>query len=208
LDILKEELLKNENDIYMIANSELDSYTHNNGIDSDEKYVKKINEIDNTVEELSNSFLKSNPEGKLFLFSPHGMLNVNNRVNVEKYIKNQINVSENSFFIDSTAFRIWGSNLNEIWNNLCEIDKLILNGKFIWSSDLYSNEKIPKHIIWFANVGTICFPDFFRRTLPPKGMHGYIDLRVQDGFMITNGNLNQDDYYIKDIGQIINSNLT
>lgn len=207
LDILKKELLINRNDIYMIANSELDYYTHNNGINQNSNYVRMINKIDDTVKFLSELFLKSNNEGKIFLFSPHGMLNVDTKVDVEKIIKKHIDKSQNTYFIDSTAFRIWGSDLAQIWTCLNKEKELSLNGRLVWSSDLYVNNDTSKHIIWFAKTKTICFPDFFRRTLPPKGMHGYLDLDVQNGFLITNGILNDTEYYIKEISTVINNSL-
>ena len=207
LDFLKKELLINRNDVYMIANSELDYYTHNNGINQDLNYLHMINKIDETVKTLSELFLKSNNEGKIFLFSPHGMLNVDNKVDVEKIIKKHIVKSQNTYFIDSTAFRVWGSDLDHILTCLNKEKELTLHGRFVWSSDLYENNDNSKHIIWFAKTKTICFPDFFRRTMPPKGMHGYSDLKVQNGFIITNCRLSKKEYFIKEIGSIINESL-
>ena len=207
LDLLKKELLINKNDIYMIANSELDYYTHNNGINQDQNYVNMINRIDNTVKSLCELFLKSNNKGNIFLFSPHGMLNVDNKVDVESIIKKHMDDSKNTYFIDSTAFRIWGSNLDHIWICLNNNKELTLNGSFVWSYDLYGSNESSRHILWFAKTKTICFPDFFRRTLAPKGMHGYLDLKVQNGFIITNGILNKNEYYVKDIGTIVNNSL-
>jgi|SaaInlStandDraft_1057018.scaffolds.fasta_scaffold00979_5 hypothetical protein len=207
LEILKSELSDNVNDIFMIANSELDFYMHNNGIKKDSSFVRKIRDIDTTVEQLSLSFLKSNPDGKLFFFSPHGMLNVQKKIDVEKVIQKNISKSKNSYFIDSTAFRVWGDGLNEIWDSLNQDQMLVNNGRFVWSSDFYTIHKKQKHIIWFANTGIICFPDFFRRTLAPKGMHGYTDLRVQDGFIITNGCLEKEEFMISEVSSIINESL-
>jgi len=207
LDILKKELVNNAHDIYLIANSELDFYMHNNGIDKDECFVKRIRNIDTIVKQLTSSFLEMNPEGKIFLFSPHGMLNVDKKVDVEKAIKKAICISKNSYFIDSTAFRVWGEDLIQVWSYLSQDQDIISNGRLVWSSDFYKKRKEPKHIIWFANTGTICFPDFFRRTLAPKGMHGYLDLRTQDGFIITNGDLDKEEFMMSEVSTIINNNL-
>jgi len=207
LDFLNQKLIENKNDIYLYANSELDLHMHNNGIKKDFEYIEKIKKIDTDIKETCSLFLNLNPSGKIFIFSPHGMLNVKIKINVEKYILKHISNSNNTYFIDSTAFRIWGSHLNNIWSKLSNISVLKQNGNFMWSHILYKNYNCKKHIIWFANTETICFPDFFRRTIPPLGMHGYSNLKVQNGFILSNAPLFEKKYLISDLSWIINDNL-
>lgn len=204
LNTLRMELEKDNYDVYMIANSELDYFYHENGVEKNSSCKKKIFSIDSVFKDIHNTFIAKNPNGIVCFFSPHGMLRVDRHVNVEKFILSCIDSNKNQYFIDSTAFRIWGENLDEIFTYLKSKEELVKNGTFQLSSEFYTTSNRPLHILWFANTGVICFPDFFRRTVAPKGMHGYLDLRAQDGFLITNKKINKKEYYISELSEVLN----
>ena len=85
------------------------------------------------------------------------------------------------FFLDSTLLRIWfftekaKSKFNAA---ILTCPELLEKGVFI-NEDIAEKHSIPMNdrkygdLAWWANEGTLVFPDFFHNNTPYKGMHGY-----------------------------------
>jgi hypothetical protein len=183
--------IKNDrSDVYLYANSKLDAWEHMHGFDM--RVSKVLSEIDQEVEKLAATFLEKYPDGEITVFSPHGMIKITDYVDVEPIIK-ELQISEEqqlTYFVDSTSVRIWGSHLTEIRNKMNSHDIWNSNGEIIESEII--GESSENMILWVANLGVCCFPDFFRRIRKPLAMHGYWKSNSKlEGFAILPENRNR-----------------
>lgn len=182
---------------YCYAFGHIDSICHKNGT-SRENRKKTLNYVDNMAKEMYVAFLDKNPDGYVLFFGDHGMLDIHTTFNAEEQIIRFVKMKgwkvprDLVYFLDSTTVRFWGKKsieCKELLNN----EEWAANGRVL-------NESLAKKIgvvdeqfnygdlIWWANPGVCVFPDFFRRIIPPKGMHGYdVNIDEHKGLAILNG---------------------
>jgi len=81
------------------------------------------------------------------------------------------------YFLDSTLARFWTIN-PKAYNILEQLFSNLPGGEILTKSDRYSYKLDPNDrglgdIVWWANRGTMIFPNFWQVRNPKKGMHGY-----------------------------------
>lgn len=188
------------------AFSEVDHNTHILGVNNSE-HTSLILDYSKNVNNLLNTFLKKYPNGKILVFSDHGMSNPNIHIdlNLEKNIGHP---SEKSFvyFMDATLARIWTFNEKthiDILNYLATIK----HGQILSDEqrrDFNLTDKKFGDILFALNDNALFCPSFFGRK-PVKGMHGYLpENNSQIGMVMTNFPINEcDELRPKDVFKLM-----
>jgi predicted AlkP superfamily pyrophosphatase or phosphodiesterase len=159
---------------YFLSLLDLDHTSHVFGTRSIE-VQDHLKEIQQRLKIVFDKFISLNPTGQIFLFSDHGMVDINKAVkfDIEKYF-GKMNQSKYLYFVDSTYARIW------IKDNTME--KQIV--KYLESRDygkIVSEEERNIHglsnknfgdYIFRANEGVMFVPNFYGGRIN-KAMHGY-----------------------------------
>ena len=156
----------------------LDSLGHKFGPRSEE-LKKGLQRVDFRVEQVVNQFQAKYRDPIFIILSDHGMTEVKKTVNIMRELE-ELNLSmckDYIMFLDSTMARFWFFNQKartKIMEKLSNIqDGYILDSTNLKQlgidkvGDRYGEE------IFVLEDGYTFFPDFFRRSSPPKGMHGY-----------------------------------
>lgn len=151
-------------DVYYIHLVKLDKIGHEFGVDSKE-FNDCLNEMDDMVKFIVDSF-----DGKLIIWSDHGMSNVEYFVDPKEF-------GNGNMFVDSTICRFWGENEFRI-----DDERFI-----VWDEKMLESEGLPfggKHgeVVISLKKGGLFFPNYYNKE-KVKGMHGYKDL---DGVFISN----------------------
>lgn len=114
-------------------------------------------------------------EDLIILWSDHGMLPVEKKLNIEAILP--INTNKFNYFIDSTILRIYSSDaslLDEIKATFPEDYGWVVGDADIHYYHLEKECSRWGNLIFVANPGVIFLPNAFQRTdFLPKGMHGY-----------------------------------
>ena len=175
------------------AFSEVDHNTHILGVNNPE-HTSLMLDYSMNVNNLLNTFLHKHPNGKILLFSDHGMSNPDIHIDLDLE-KNIGQPSEDTFvyFMDATLSRIWTFNHKthtDIVNYLATIkDGQILSDE---QRDAFNlTDKKFGDILFALNDNALFCPSFFGRK-PVKGMHGYLpENDSQIGMVMTNFPINQ-----------------
>jgi predicted AlkP superfamily pyrophosphatase or phosphodiesterase len=183
---LVEENIENDYNLYLSYIGIIDSSGHKYGPKSKE-IKSELKKLDQRLSEFYNNIVLNNKDTKFIFLGDHGMTKVHTHVNIEKEL-NELAIINNLklgkdyiYFLDSTMFRIWYLNDNAlkcIDNNLKCNQNLLKNGTFV-NKSIAIEKEIPfpdkqyGDTLWMANVGVLIFPDFFHKSNPYKGMHGY-----------------------------------
>lgn len=174
-----------------IATAELDGVMHSYGKGSEE-YKKQIKIIDEKVIELISDFKNMHGnESKFFLFSDHGMANVDEGVGFNiRNVLGEPGIDSYSYFIDATFFRVWLNNKN-LEEKLVNEFKSIATGHVLDEKERrHYGLKNTEHgdIIFLLDEGKMFSPSFFGNVIC-KAMHGYDpSLESQQGTIISNIN--------------------
>jgi len=138
-----------------------------------------LKDVDYLVHKLHLRFKEKFKSGIFLVLSDHGMNQVHMTVDIKKKLNN-LNLTipkDYIYFIDSTMARFWFFNekaKKSILDNLSDINE----GSVLQNLDLKILEidrighRYGETIFALKN-GYVFFPDFFRWSYPPKGMHGY-----------------------------------
>ena len=225
---IKIALEANQNGLYTftpIYISAADTIGHKFGTNSIE-LKKTITEIDKILKEATHSFSTNDNDFVFVFLGDHGMTDVDSSIDIEKHLKiisgkNSLKVGVDFiYFLDSTIFRIWFMNSrsrNILESILLRDDLLLKNGTFL-SESLANKYDIPFRDIrygdmtWWANTGTLIFPDFFHRKIKYKAMHGYNpeDLSTHGTCIILGNGINKNELDQLHLSQIFHElkNLT
>ena len=97
--------LKQKN--YLLSLVDLDNIAHINGVTSS-KFHNHIDNLDDRLNKLFGKFSSLNKENEIYLFSDHGMVDVNKVINfnIEEEF-GEMNEDKYLYFIDSTYMRVW-----------------------------------------------------------------------------------------------------
>ena len=156
----------------------LDRLGHKYGPESDE-VRKKVKEIDNVLQAIMEGEGSHSRKTYYVIFSDHGMTRVTKGINLTKMLEElPLKVpSDFLFFLNSTVASFWFNNQEAqklIVEKLGEVDfGQILNESKL---KLLGIDKLGREhgdLFFALKEGYVFFPDFFRRRVPPKGMHGY-----------------------------------
>ena len=192
-----EQVLKNKNPVKMfVSTAELDGIMHHYGKGSDE-YNKQIKLIDHHILELVKEFKNVHgDDSKYFIFSDHGMANVDEGVPFDiRDVLGEPGSSSYFYFIDATFFRVWLNN-KELKPALLKAFNDTAQGHVLDDSEreLYGLTNIDHgDVIFLLDEGKMFSPSFFGSKIC-KSMHGYDPvLESQQGTLISNFMSNDDD---------------
>ena len=173
-------------DLYLIYISSPDAYGHSLGPESQE-FKNILKELDKNLENFVNRLENIAPGNRYMFLGDHGMLPVETQFDAEHEINNIMSSAGLSkkrdyvYFLDSTMLRLWALSakakkyFSEVLPKSTVFKK---NGNWI-NDELAKKYNIPwpdrryGDYLWLANPRVLVFPDFFHRTNPYKGMHGY-----------------------------------
>jgi predicted AlkP superfamily pyrophosphatase or phosphodiesterase len=171
-------------------------YAHFFGVDGDVT-KQKLNDFDSELERLDSELSNAYDDYDLIIVGDHGMLDVNESVDIESEIK-EISKENNLtlgldylYFIDSTVCRLWYKN-----DHIKGLFEPRLEAKFADKFELedsvlsYLQQFKPKYgdSLYMLKANKVYFPDFFNGS-PNKGMHGYLNhYPGQQGCVIWKGN--------------------
>jgi predicted AlkP superfamily pyrophosphatase or phosphodiesterase len=173
-----ESVEKGNYSFWFIKFGNLDSLGHIFGPKSHE-LRKELKKIDSLVEQIMNQFRAKYSNSLFIILSDHGMIEVNKKVDLTQELTdlNLCIPKDYIFFLDSTMARFWFFNQiakKKITSKLSDIKEgympHITNLEQLGINNIgyrYFEE------IFVLNERNIFFPDFFWRSTPPKGMHGY-----------------------------------
>jgi hypothetical protein len=161
------------------------------------RFGKTLREFSKQIEELYELLISVYPDGMLVVLGDHGMIDVEQYVDVQRILHRLAKQRELKcpsdfiYFVDSTLVRVWMQDKNLI--DEFESELLGILGAFVeGESDTqeYLSRFKPKFgdIILLLKPGYVFFPDFFN-TKRMLGMHGYLNkYPKQAGTMVVFGN--------------------
>jgi len=174
-------LLKKDSDLFYIQLWDLDSFGHKEEIDS-EKFIKRIKNLDSQVQKIIKVFLKKHPDGKIFIWSDHGMTKVRGTIDLK------LQPGRFFYFLDGTLARFWGLDDNlkkEIREKMKSLGMIELDSKLKKKYGLNFNHNLFGELIFTSPVGKIIFPNSFIDKYPDKNMHGFFfDPAEEQGFYL------------------------
>lgn len=189
--LLKKDLPKK----LFVGTAELDGIMHYYGKGSDQ-YNKQLQLIDKNILELVNEFKEINgDESKYFIFSDHGMANVDEGVEFDiRKILGAPGKDSYSYFIDATFFRVWLNN-PALKTKLINAFNTVEQGHVLEQEERNHyglNNTEHGDVIFLLDEGKMFSPSFFGKTVC-KAMHGYEpSLESQQGTFISNFNVDTD----------------
>ena len=173
--------------LYLVFNSVPDAVGHKYGGDSLEA-KQALSVMDRAVQDFVEKFESKRPGTRFLVVGDHGMIDVNNTIDVEDLIRGEADKAkirlgtDYTYFLDSTLCRIWfhtAKAKSEFAEAITNHQSLLSAGVFVDES-IANRFKIPfgdqryGDLIWWANPGTMILPDFFhRKNESVRGMHGY-----------------------------------
>jgi len=226
IEMMLKNYKKNNTDLSLVYISTPDQYGHEYGPGSTE-LNNALSKMDSQLEYYTHEVLKIDEKAKFIFLGDHGMSEVNKYFDAEKQILkiaklNKLKLKKDFiYFLDSTVVRLWLNSKKAkmaFEEELLCSDLFIKNGTFI-DEKIALNEKIPwkdsryGDIIWWANNGTLVFPDFFHRIKKYKGMHGYNPQKIENqGTCIVFGEkINKNEVvsiYLTDVFDILKNTLS
>ena len=175
-----------ENDLHLIYISAPDFLGHKYGPLSDGLFVG-LREMDRKLEAWVAEVERHSENNRFIFLGDHGMLAVEREFDAEAAIKRCMRERKLTakrdyvYFLDSTMVRFWA--LSDRARE-CALDALKKEAGFLEAGQ-FIDEALARRfhvpladrrygdLLWLANPGVLVFPDFFHRTEPYLGMHGY-----------------------------------
>jgi hypothetical protein len=178
-----------------VSTAELDGIMHYYGKGSEE-YNKQIKLIDKNILELVSEFKSIHGEdSQYFIFSDHGMANVDEGVSFDiRKVLGMPGKNAYSYFIDATFFRVWLNN-KELKTKLVDAFDTVKQGHVLDEKERnqYGLNNIEHgDVIFLLDEGKMFSPSFFGNTIC-KAMHGYDPvLESQQGTIISSFKCNEE----------------
>lgn len=177
LNKFKEKVKNNHSFIYLHF-AELDWVGHSHGPHSQER-KQVLREIDDAIKDIHSTLVKQFDEVHEVIFGDHGMAEIKKKIDLwDKLNKTKLKIGvDYIYFLDSTQVRFWFKNEKA----KIEISNLLRNipeGKILDQDDYakfkfrFPHNKFGE-IIFLANSGVLIYPNFFQKSSPALGMHGY-----------------------------------
>ncbi len=165
-------------DLVFLMISDLDHVGHASGPKSIE-LQQVFGQLNATLRQLFNYFLSQSKGLEFIVFGDHGMTEVRKVIDIHEVLgslKSKPGV-DYVHFLDSTLARFWFLNegaRSEVGSALSKVE----GGRLVSEQDRseyairYPHNKFGEMIFW-ADGGTLIFPNFFEARIPERGMHGY-----------------------------------
>lgn len=170
--------LETDCDLLLLKLGALDHIGHSHGPES-ESIRRKLSEIDHYIEGLVGDASEKTPGTCFLIFSDHGMSPVVDTVDLQAMLgRLPIAVVDDYFvFLNSTVASFWFRNVHArktVTDMLAQVEL----GQTLGHKDLeeLGIDRIGSEygeLLFAVNEGVACFPDYYRKRVPPKGMHGY-----------------------------------
>ncbi len=163
-------------DVSVVRFVDLDTASHTYGLGTP-TMLESLKRTDLLVGRLVSEWRRRNPDLTVLCFADHGMVPVENTINVEKSLREAGFHPSHDFgmFLDSTMARFWGESatLSRIRTHLEGID----SGNLLSQDDL-SRYHLPispywGDLIYLSSPGVVISPNFFDRAGKVRAMHGY-----------------------------------
>lgn len=159
---------------------------HAHGPDSPE-IRETAREVDRRVEKVVTAFREKYPDGRFVVHGDHGMVKVEEKLDVGSIVKRVAKDAglrmgrDFELWLDSTLLRLWlrTDRARDVLTRWLAEDETMNTHGGILTAERCKVLHVPPpggiygDLLWLANPGVLVFPDFFRRTAPAKGMHGY-----------------------------------
>lgn len=155
----------------------LDTYGHKYGPES-EQLKRALSDTDLWARRVFEALQKGNKNFTFVVMSDHGMCQVRETINMEKILsKVQVRLLHDYLvFFDSTMAKFWffdESVRETIERAVSNINK----GRFLSLTERktmkLSTDRKYGDLIYALDEGNVIYPDFFHRSQPVRGMHGY-----------------------------------
>ena len=160
--------------------AELDWAGHSHGPDSQER--RKIQrEIDAAVKEIYEMLEGMFDEVNCLIFGDHGMVEIKKTIDIESQLKSSgLKVPDDLvYFLDSTQARFWFKNehakkvVEEILGRFSDSGRILNEDDLTRLHIRYDHNKFGD-LFFAVNESVMIYPNFFQRTSPSRGMHGYL----------------------------------
>lgn len=187
--VAKNKLKNDKSTRLFISTAQLDGVMHKYGKGSEE-YRKQIKIIDKNIIDLVEIFKQIHGDSSnYFIFSDHGMANVNEAVSFDiRKVLGKPRKETYSYFIDATFYRVW-LNDKKLERSLVKAFEALLKGHVLSVSERSHyglNSTDHGDVIYMLDEGKMFSPSFFGDVVC-KAMHGYNpDLESQQGTFISN----------------------
>ena len=164
--------------LFMLKLTSLDRLGHKYGPESQEVY-KRVLQIDRTLAKVMKRFSARRRSAYFVIFSDHGMSPVKHYVNFFKFLDRlPYKIPDDYiFFLGSTVanFLFFDPKAKE---KIVDLLSRANFGKVLTGPQLaeLGIDKVGTEygeLIFALKEGCVFFPDFYRKSIPPKGMHGY-----------------------------------
>lgn len=188
-------------DLYLLYIGATDSVVHHFGTQSVERH-RVCRQVDQQIRAIRQQFGRHYERVNFLIFGDHGMTDVKYQVNVWREIKKVeqmhrlVNGRDYVMFLDSTMARFWFLKPE----SRQPIEEIFQRSPFVEQGQILTPETgrgycVPApsqkygELIWWANPGTLIFPDYFHGSKPMKAMHGYKPMdSFSKGMAIVDGN--------------------
>ncbi len=163
-------------DVRVVRFVDLDTISHRYGLGSKER-TNSLRQTDEFVRKIVSKWREEDPGLAVVCFADHGMVKVQQFVDLEKTIASSglIPFDDFGMFLDSTIARFWGDpeKLEEIRRALSKLEC----GRFLTAEDR-AGYRIPPSASWgqlifLLEPGYVISPNFFEKSSHVKAMHGY-----------------------------------
>lgn len=165
-------------DFYFIKLSKLDAFGHQYGPNSSQ--IKTcLTKIDSQVRFICEHIKSLFPEYNIVIFSDHGMTEVKHHIDLISFLRRLPIKHGHDYilFLDSTIARFWFFNLRAYYLikkglTHCGFGKILTADDLI-HFDIHNVGGEYGSLFFALHEGYVFFPDYFRKSNPPLGMHGY-----------------------------------
>ena len=165
-------------DLVFLFVGDLDGIGHRYGPNSQE-YEDAVRKVGGFVHQVRERMEKERGGVRGLVFGDHGMVAVQRTVDVRSTLERlRVRPSDDYlYFLDSTLARFWFFNERArriVTEAMAEVEggRLITEKDRIAYRIRYSHNRFGE-LIWWADGGTLIFPNFWQDRKPIKGMHGY-----------------------------------
>jgi len=186
LDAVIRDVKRSPKELYLVYIAALDIYGHHYGPDSPE-FQDVLYQLDIDLGRFTQNLERIIPGNRYLFLGDHGMITVIKRIDAEKEISHLLRSvhlrkgQDVLYFLDSTMVRLWAisDKARCLLSDVLTTSEMF-NGNGAWMDDATARrnhapwpDRRYGDYLWVANPGTLVFPDYFHRSTPCKGMHGY-----------------------------------
>lgn len=171
-------LIDDRTEFVFLSIGDLDYVGHRFGPESEER-KQKFTQVDEYLAEIFDFLEKKYGKVTLLIWGDHGMVAVKNLINIKSKLDGLgLRLCEDYvYFLDSTFARFWlfdEEMQRQVIAALSHLDAgcLIKDREKDEYRINYGHNRFGE-LIWWADGGTLIFPNFWQDKKPVKGMHGY-----------------------------------